>query len=55
MYDEFSPAGKRVMESAPGIALGLGHNYVGTEHLLLAVFAEEERAGNRPLLARGIT
>ena len=55
MYDEFSPAGKRVMESTSGIAFSLGHNYVGTEHLLLAVLAEEERAGDGPLVTRGIT
>lgn len=55
MYDEFSPAGKRVMESTQTIAFGLGHNYVGTEHLLLAVLAEEERVGDGPLVATGVT
>lgn len=33
----FTPEGKKVFETALREALSLGHNYVGTEHILLAV------------------
>jgi hypothetical protein len=34
----FSPDAKQVLESSLRQALRLGHNYIGTEHLLLGVF-----------------
>lgn len=40
----YSDESKRVLERTVGIALGRGHNYVGTEHLLLALFDDEEAA-----------
>ena len=43
------------MESTTGCAISLGHNYIGTEHLLLALVAAEEAAGGGPLTARGVT
>jgi hypothetical protein len=33
----FTPQGRRVFDVAVGEALALGHNYIGCEHLLLAV------------------
>ena len=36
----FTPRAKKVMELALREALSLGHNYIGTEHLLLAVVRE---------------
>jgi ATP-dependent Clp protease ATP-binding subunit ClpC len=33
----FTPLAKRVLELSLQEALGLGHNYIGTEHLLLAL------------------
>ena len=36
-YDD---ASKSVLESTVGAALDLGHNYIGTEHLLLGFFAD---------------
>jgi len=38
----FSPAAKKLLELIVREALRLGHNYVGTEHILLAVLAGEE-------------
>lgn len=37
----FTPLAKKLMEGALRDALSLGHNYIGTEHLLLAVVREE--------------
>ena len=36
----FTPRARRVLDLTRGEALRLGHNYIGTEHLLLAVVAE---------------
>lgn len=36
-YDD---AAKSVLEATVGVALELGHNYIGTEHLLLGFFAD---------------
>ncbi len=38
----FTPAAREVMNQALREALNLGHNYVGTDHLLLAVLAAGE-------------
>jgi hypothetical protein len=38
----FTPRAKKVRELTVREALRLGHNYVGTEHILLGLFAEEE-------------
>jgi ATP-dependent Clp protease ATP-binding subunit ClpC len=43
----FTPRAKKLLELALREALGLGHNYIGTEHILLAVLAETESAGAR--------
>jgi ATP-dependent Clp protease ATP-binding subunit ClpA len=36
-------------------ALALGHNYIGTEHILLGVLEEEESTGGGALADLGIT
>jgi ATP-dependent Clp protease ATP-binding subunit ClpA len=36
-------------------ALLLGHNYIGTEHLLLGVLDEEDGLGARTLTGLGVT
>lgn len=38
----FTPRAKRVLELALREALSLGHNYIGTEHVLLGLIREEE-------------
>jgi ATP-dependent Clp protease ATP-binding subunit ClpA len=37
----FSPAAKRTLELTLREALRLGHNYIGTEHVLLAVLGDD--------------
>ncbi|HTW06554.1 MAG TPA: Clp protease N-terminal domain-containing protein [Acidimicrobiales bacterium] len=41
----FSPEAKKALEQSLRAALGLGHNYIGTEHLFLGVQREAERRG----------
>jgi ATP-dependent Clp protease ATP-binding subunit ClpA len=36
-------------------ALQLGHNYIGTEHILLGVLAEDDGIGARTLTGLGVT
>ena len=38
----FTPRAKKVLELSLREALQLGHNYIGTEHLLLALFGQPE-------------
>jgi hypothetical protein len=44
-----------VLESAIHVALGLGHNFIGTEHLLLGVLALSELDVTARLTALGVT
>ncbi|WP_433531818.1 Clp protease N-terminal domain-containing protein [Micromonospora sp. CA-263727] len=41
----YDAAGKKVLELTFREALRLGHNYVGTEHILLALLEQEDGAG----------
>jgi ATP-dependent Clp protease ATP-binding subunit ClpC len=45
---------RHVLELATDEAHGFGHNYVGTEHLLLGLLVEEEGAASRYLVDRGV-
>lgn len=54
-FDRYTDRAKRVVESASAIALRHRHNYVGTEHLLLALFTEPEAIATRVLAAHDIT
>ena len=40
----FTPRGKKVFELSMREALQLGHNYIGTEHLLLGLLREHDDA-----------
>jgi len=51
---QLSPSGKRAIELASQEAQGFGHNYIGTEHLLLGVIRESEGIAARVLLNMGI-
>jgi hypothetical protein len=51
----FTPRAKKVLELALREALHLGHNYIGTEHILLAVLTEEDGIGARTLTGLGVT
>jgi ATP-dependent Clp protease ATP-binding subunit ClpC len=49
----FTPRSKKVLELALREALSLGHNYIGTEHLLLALAREGDGVAARILLDFG--
>ncbi len=51
----FTPRALDVLRNALTEALHFGHNYVGTEHLLLASFADPESLSARVLQALGLT
>jgi predicted dehydrogenase len=50
----FTPRAKRVLELAVEEASNLGHNYIGTEHLLLGLIKENEGIAARVLLNLGV-
>ncbi len=51
----FSAAGKKALELTLREGLRLGHNYIGTEHILLALLEQGEGAGFEVLDGLGIT
>ncbi len=51
----FSGPSKKVIELVFREALRLGHNYVGTEHILLGVLADEDSPGAQLLGGLGVT
>jgi ATP-dependent Clp protease ATP-binding subunit ClpA len=50
----FSPESKQALEQATKEAVGLGHNYIGCEHLLLGVLATEDSLGSKVLRRMGV-
>ena len=46
----FTPRAKKTLELAAEEARSLGHNYIGTEHLLLGLIREEEGVASQVLL-----
>jgi ATP-dependent Clp protease ATP-binding subunit ClpC len=50
----FTPRAKKVLELALREALSLGHNYIGTEHILLGVARENDGVAMRILLDLGV-
>lgn len=54
-FEVFSGRAKQVMEIAAQQAAALGHWYVGSEHLLLALFAESESTGGDWLADLGVS
>src|SRR3989338_7748588 len=50
----FTPKAKKVMELAMDEAVSLGHNYVGTEHLLLGLLREGEGVASQVLINLGL-
>ena len=49
----FTPRAKKVLELSLREALQLGHNYIGTEHILLGLIREGEGVGAQVLLKLG--
>lgn len=50
----FTPLAKRALELATKEALGLGHNHVGCEHLLLGLLATEDGLASQVLRRMGL-
>ncbi|MBV9455710.1 MAG: dihydroneopterin aldolase [Rubrobacter sp.] len=55
MHDRFTHSGWRVVVLAGEEARGLGHRYIGTEHLLLGLLGEQKGVVARALKALGVT
>jgi Clp amino terminal domain, pathogenicity island component/UvrB/uvrC motif len=51
----FTPRAKKVLELSLREALSLGHNYIGTEHILLGLVRENEGVAARILIQYGAT
>lgn len=51
----FDRSGKKLLEDSLRAALSLRHNYIGTEHVLLAVLGRPEGGAARALRAVGVT
>jgi len=49
-----SSAASNALESAMSESIGLGHHYVGTEHVLLGLIAETDGQAGQVLRARGV-
>ena len=49
----FTPRAKKVLELSLREALTLGHNYIGTEHVLLGIARENDGVAARILLDKG--
>ncbi|MEZ0069448.1 hypothetical protein ABIA32_005492 [Streptacidiphilus sp. MAP12-20] len=55
MLETFSPAARRCIESAREEAVLLGHDFIGTEHLLLGVLRQDADPAARLLAAQGLS
>jgi ATP-dependent Clp protease ATP-binding subunit ClpA len=51
----FGPGAKKVLHLAMREALRLGHNYIGTEHILLGLLRDGKARGTRILTGLGIS
>ncbi len=51
----YRPEAAEALQGALAEALALGHNYIGTEHLLLSLFRDPQTAAARLLAAAGAT
>ena len=54
-YSGFTPRAASVLAGAQQAAQGMGHTYIGSEHLLLALLREGAGAANTLLTQRRIT
>jgi ATP-dependent Clp protease ATP-binding subunit ClpA len=52
---QFTADGRLALRDALAVALELGHNYIGTEHLLLGILRNPESPATAILLAAGAT
>jgi Clp amino terminal domain, pathogenicity island component len=54
-FEHLTPRARRVVSEAEEIARSWGHGYVGTEHLLLALYLEPEGIGAQILVGAGLS
>ena len=54
MQNKFTATAKNPLKQAPGEAGKLGHTYIGTEHLLLAMLGDRDSVAGSILSSRGI-
>jgi hypothetical protein len=54
VLDHYTPRTKAVLVAAKEVARGFNHPFLGTEHLLLALFSQPEALATRVLVAHGI-
>ena len=54
-FERFTVRARGALKGAAGSATRLRHNYVGTEHVLLGLFAEPEGIAAKVLVERGLT
>jgi ATP-dependent Clp protease ATP-binding subunit ClpC len=54
MFERYTERARQVVDLAGDEARTLGHDYIGTEHLLLGVLREREGVGGRVLASLGI-
>jgi len=52
---QFTPRAKQALEDALRESLQLGHNYIGTEHLLLGLLRNDQSSASTVLHALGLT
>jgi len=55
MYGRFTEKAEKAITLAQESAMQLGHNYVGTEHLLLGLVKEGSGIAARVLQGQGLT
>jgi len=55
ILEHYTSRTKLVLEGAKGVARGMSHPFIGTEHLLLALFTQPQALATRILVERGIT
>ncbi|OQB24699.1 MAG: Negative regulator of genetic competence ClpC/MecB [Firmicutes bacterium ADurb.Bin182] len=55
LFEKFTEGARRALALAQESAKSLGHNYVGSEHLLLGLIRERDGAANKALQRFGIT
>ncbi|TWD82993.1 ClpA/ClpB-like protein [Kribbella amoyensis] len=54
-FERFTARTRSVLEAAPGVARQHNHPFVGTEHLLLALYTQPEGVAAKVLDGRGLT
>ena len=54
-YIPFTPSAKKALELSLRNALGLGHSFIGTEHILLGLVQESEGVAGKVLDSLGIS